>query len=164
MTRREGILVAAMVLAWSIPASILVFGPPIHLARLASSTLAPRFEKGDFVAILRWRIGWQPARGDIVTFLAPEATGERAGEPFIKRVAGLPAEQVSVREGVLHVDGQPIDEPWRNLEDGPGPDFGPAVVPDGHLFLLGDNRGRSYDSRYWGFLAVDEVAGVALRR
>jgi len=146
----------------SLATTILWAGPPIAAPTITSSTLAPAWEKGDRVWVLRWpRLGWSPERGDVVVFPAPPSTGDRQGEGFIKRIAGLPGQTVAVRDGVLLVDGAEVDEPWRNTEHGPGPDQAPVTVPEGQLFLLGDDRGRSYDSRHWGLLEVQRVEGVA---
>ena len=114
-------------------------------------------------------------RGDIIVFKYPE----QPDRDFIKRVIGLPGESVEVRNKKVYIDGQPIDEPYVHFifppepEDNGGstpdlPDFdvtrsyGPVTVPDGHYFMMGDNRDNSQDSRYWGFMPVEYVKGKAL--
>ncbi len=113
------------------------------------------------------------ARGDVVVFKFPADPSRN----FVKRVVGLPGETVEVRGPTVLVDGRPLAEPFARHE-GDGrpaehPDldlggararerWGPRVVPDGHVFVLGDNRDRSHDSRYWGFLALDQVEGRPL--
>ena len=119
-------------------------------------------------------LGKRPvARGDVVVFKFP-------GDPsrnFVKRVVGLPGEAVEVRGRTVLVDGRPLEEPYaRFVGEGLPAEhpllglgggralerWGPRVVPDGHVFVLGDNRDRSNDARYWGFLALDQVEGRPL--
>jgi signal peptidase I len=141
--------------------AVLTLGSPVAAPRVASNTLAPTYQIGDRVWVVRWpRFGWVPQRGDVIVFAAPPSTGDREGQGFIKRIAGLPGERVEVRDGVLFVDGQRVAT-GENLQNGPGIDQAPIVVPEGQLFLLGDDRGASYDSRHWGLLEVERVDGVA---
>jgi signal peptidase I len=112
-------------------------------------------------------------RGDIIVFKYPEDP-ER---DFIKRTIGLPGETIEMRNKTIYVDGVALDEPYvRYLfpveESGPGAfdlavgdkqrNYGPVVVPDGHYFMMGDNRDNSQDSRWWGFLPREYVKGKAL--
>ncbi len=112
-------------------------------------------------------------RGHVVVFKFPEDPAR----DFIKRVIGLPGETVEIRDKKVSVDGEPLEEPYaRFLEpplrhddpeyglrgEGVRDDWGPQVVPAGHLFVLGDNRDNSRDSRFWGFLPADQVKGRAL--
>jgi len=103
-------------------------------------------------------------RGDVLVFKYPEEP-ER---DFIKRVIGLPGETIELRQSQVFIDGEPIDEPYLDAMREGGrmpPDFratfGPQEVPEGHLFMMGDNRGDSQDSRYWGALPVEYVKGRA---
>jgi signal peptidase I len=107
-------------------------------------------------------------RGDIVVFKYPEDP-ER---DFIKRVIGLPGETIEVKNKKVHIDGQALDEPYVQYlippdEEGASEldvrmQYGPVTVPEGHYFMMGDNRDNSQDSRYWGFLPRDYVKGKAL--
>ena len=109
-------------------------------------------------------------RGDIVVFKYPEDP-ER---DFIKRVIGLPGETLELRRKIVHVDGKPLDEPYVHFlqpaSDGTSElvafdlreSYGPVVVPEGHYFVMGDNRDNSRDSRYWGFLPERYIKGKAL--
>lgn len=98
-----------------------------------------------------------PKRGDVVIFKAPEATGEDAGQLYIKRVIGLPGETIIIDEGIAYLkkeDGrEPIDNPdWRN-EDPNANDvknYQEIVLGDNEYFMMGDNRNHSSDSRVWG--------------
>ncbi len=103
-------------------------------------------------------------RGDVIVFKYPEEP-ER---DFIKRVIGLPGETIELRQSQVLIDGEPIEELYLDVVRPGGhvpPDirgtFGPLVVPEGHLFMMGDNRGDSQDSRYWGPLPVGYVKGKA---
>ena len=103
-------------------------------------------------------------RGDVLVFKYPEDP-ER---DFIKRLIGLPGETIELRQSRVFINGEPLAEPYLDAMRQGGhipPDirgtFGPQVVPEGHLFMMGDNRGDSQDSRYWGPLPVGSVKGRA---
>ncbi|EGB14926.1 signal peptidase I [Pseudodesulfovibrio mercurii] len=103
-----------------------------------------------------------PQRGDIVVFLFPEDESK----DFIKRVIGLPGETLEVRNKVVYINGQPLDEPYvlhTKADTLPVRDnFGPVVVPEGTYFVMGDNREGSYDSRWWGPVKRQKIVGKAL--
>ena len=96
-------------------------------------------------------------RGDLVVFADP-----RDGGRTIKRVVGLPGEAVVVLDGVLHVDGDPVAEPWVDPASVDGYYSRTFRVPAGRVFVLGDNRGSSLDSRDYGALAADDLRGRVL--
>ncbi len=108
-------------------------------------------------------------RGDIVVFKYPDEP-ER---DFIKRVIGLPGESIELRNKKVYVNGRALDEPYvhfldtaHNAQEVTSFDvrerYGPVTVPDGHYFVMGDNRDNSQDSRYWGFLPRGYIKGKAL--
>jgi len=125
-----------------------------------------------------------PARGDIVVFVDPV---ERR-QVFVKRVIGAPGDHIRISDKTVYRNGKPLNEPYavhktdyvESLRDNfPGePSFGvlppglevlekhvahgEVIVPDGSYFVLGDNRDFSFDSRYWGFITVDDVIGRPL--
>lgn len=109
-------------------------------------------------------------RGHIIVFERPDGWGVGNVKDLIKRVIGLPGETISVSDGVVHVDGEPLDEPW--LSEGTStPDFftesgcvPECTVPEGHLFVLGDNRSNSDASNHFGFVPFDDVVGRAFVR
>ncbi len=81
---------------------------------------------------------------------------------FIKRVVGLPGDRVEAVDGVVVVNGITQTEPFRKQPEAAIPDFGPIIVPEGELFVMGDNRFASQDSRYFGTIPIDTVVGHAL--
>jgi signal peptidase I len=108
-------------------------------------------------------------RGDVVVFKYPEDP-ER---DFIKRVIGLPGETLEVRQKKVYINGKALDEPYVHFLQPAGANgefaafdvreqYGPVTVPEGHYFVMGDNRDNSQDSRYWGFLPREYVKGKAL--
>ena len=106
-----------------------------------------------------------PQRGDIIVFDPPLSA--RSDRPFVKRVIGLPGDTVVTRDGKIFVNGQVLDEPY--IPDPAGLSFrfgsnggNEVVVPAGSLFVLGDNRNNSQDSRYFGTVALDRVIGKAV--
>lgn len=97
-------------------------------------------------------------RGDIVVFRRPpEIPGTT--EELIKRVIGVGGDSVQGLNGTIYVNGEAQDEPYIN--EAPFGDFGPLTVPDDELFVMGDNRDRSLDSRVFGTISTDTVRGTA---
>jgi signal peptidase I len=108
-------------------------------------------------------------RRDVIVFKYPD----QPERDFIKRVIGLPGETLELRAKKVYVNGQPLDEPYvhflepaSNAQEVTSFDvrerYGPVRVPEGHYFVMGDNRDNSQDSRYWGFLPAHYVKGLAL--
>jgi signal peptidase I len=137
--------------------------------RIPSSSMEPTLLVGDRLWARRIAA---PARGDIMVFrpppsaiIAESGTGE---VDFIKRIVGLPGERVSVRRKKVFINGRPLSEPWAVFRDPhrffPGrDDFGPVTVPAGHYFMMGDNRDKSYDSRYFGPVPAASIVGRAYK-
>lgn len=95
-----------------------------------------------------------------MAYLFPESPDRT----FLHRVAGLPGEEIEVRDKQVFVNSSPLDEPYARQEAPLGfdrVDWGPETVPEGHLLVLGDNRDNSRDSRFWGYLPIDNVLGQA---
>jgi len=108
-------------------------------------------------------------RGDIIVFKYPE----EPDRDFIKRVIGLPGETIELKNKRVHINGSPLDEPYAHFLFPPGAPgaakpwdlretFGPVTVPPNQLFMMGDNRDNSQDSRFWGFLPLSYVKGRAV--
>jgi signal peptidase I len=109
-----------------------------------------------------WKLrpGAAPARGDVVIFDSP-ADGTR----LIKRVVAVPGDLVEVRDGRVLINGAESSDGRRvvlSLESGGGPDLAPTRVPRGHVVVLGDARGNSHDSRFFGFVREDEIYARAV--
>jgi signal peptidase I len=104
-----------------------------------------------------------PQRGDIIVFPYPRDPAR----DFIKRVVGLPGDRVEVRNHHAYINGEPLKEPYVKLDERAAvhpsrySHWGPEVVPPGRLFVMGDNRDNSADSREWGFLDSSQVRGRA---
>lgn len=99
----------------------------------------------------------QPDRGDIVVISVPGFD-----ELLIKRVIGLPGDTVSMRDGVVYLNGKALDEPYIN---GPARgNFPPTKIPEGYIFVMGDNRNNSNDSRSFGPVPIENVVGHAWMR
>lgn len=102
---------------------------------------------------LAYKFG-DPSRGDVIVFYPPNPSEE----PYIKRVIGLPCEEVRVEGGKVYINGIALEEPYIKVS----PDYtGDWNVPAGSLFVLGDNRNSSFDSHNWGMVSLDDVIGKA---
>ncbi|MGX9365164.1 signal peptidase I [Desulfoplanes sp. PS50] len=103
-----------------------------------------------------------PEFKDIIVFEFPEDPSK----DFIKRVIGTPGDVLEMRDKVLFRNGQKLDEPYaQHVEPTYRPtrdNFGPITVPENKYFVMGDNRDQSYDSRFWGFVDRDKIAGKAM--
>jgi signal peptidase I len=97
----------------------------------------------------------EPRRGDIVVLNVPQA----GSGLLIKRVIGLPAEKVEIRDGKVYINEQPLEEPYLSTQS--QRDMRATVVPPEHVFVLGDNRGFSNDSRSFGAVPLDNIVGRA---
>jgi signal peptidase I len=158
---------------------------------IPSASMDPTLQDGDRVLVTKipYYFG-DPERGDVIVFEDPEPDSEEDRgviggaihwlfqglgvqapdhEDFIKRVIGLPGDTVWANRGVVYVNGEPLEEPYLTVETH---DFDKVRVPEDHLFVLGDNRNNSEDSRFGlgvsfkgqpgiGFIPIDKVVGKA---
>jgi signal peptidase I len=124
--------------------------------RVEGSSMEPSLHDGEFVVVNRLAYRWSlPERGDIVVFRFPLNPDRR----FIKRVIGLPGDQIQISEGQVLVNGLEIDEPYIAA----APRYaGEWAVGNGEVFVLGDNRNNSSDSQNWGMLPLDDIIGRAI--
>jgi signal peptidase I len=156
--------------------------------RIPSSSMEPQLQVGDRVVVSRLAYDLhEPRRGDIVVFDCPPGAGcleegdrglparaldtvlealllrQPGVEEFIKRVVALPGETVEGREGRVWIDGAPLVEPY--LEEGTVTgDFPPVTVGEGRVWVMGDNRANSSDSRFFGQVEVETIVGRAFVR
>ena len=135
--------------------------PTLHCAKPAAGCRS-RFSDRVIANRLVYRLH-DPRRGDIVVFKTPERVKAAcdADGTFIKRILGLPGEQVSMRNGHVLIDGMRLDEPYlrpafRGQESGVW-----GQIPKDRYFVLGDNRTMSCDSRRWGAVPRDNIIGRA---
>jgi signal peptidase I len=106
-----------------------------------------------------------PKRGDVIVFEYPEDPSK----DFIKRVVGLPGDVVEGKDKKVFVNGQPFENPHEIHKEkdiipkarNPRDSFGPVTVPADSYFMMGDNRDRSYDSRFWGVVKSSKIKGLA---
>ncbi len=101
----------------------------------------------------------EPERFDVIVFEAPDEPDKL----FIKRIIGVPGDNLEIIEGVLYINGEKIEEDIYVKETMYG-SYGPYIVPEEHYFMLGDNRNNSLDSRYWfnTFVPKDTILGEAM--
>jgi len=159
-------LIFALILALIARATV------VQAFRIPTSSMQDTLLVGDFLLVNKFIYGSkipftdlrlpdlrEPKRGDIIVFKHPTE-----GKDFIKRCIGLPGDTIEIRNDVVFVNGRALDEPYKLLHGygGSMSNFGPVVVPQDHLFMLGDNRHNSYDSRSWGYLHENYIKGMAM--
>jgi signal peptidase I len=154
----------------------------VQAFRIPSSSMEDTLLIGDFLFITKFEYGArvpftdyrlpgfrEPQHGDIIVFQFPgEEDNEQTGLDYIKRCIAVSGQTVEMINKELFVDGVLQLEPYvRHKSDRINrirDNFGPLVVPEGHLFMMGDNRDNSYDSRSWGALPIERVRGRAFIR
>lgn len=150
----------------------------VQAFKIPSGSMLPTLQIGDHILVSKLAYGlrlpypfekilasWsRPRRGDIVVFVYP---GDR-GKDFIKRVVAVGGDTIVVRHKQAYVNGKKVEDNHAYFAEdsreipGPRDNFGPLTVPPHHIFVMGDNRDRSHDSRFWGFVDLDDVKGKAL--
>jgi signal peptidase I len=124
--------------------------------KIDGSSMEPNLHHGEFVIVskLNYRFG-KPERGDVVVFDFPR----NITQEYIKRVIGLPGEQIEIKDGKVFINGVQLSEPYLKME----PHYeGDWVVAEDALFVLGDNRNNSSDSHTWGLVPMNNIIGEAL--
>ena len=178
--RRAAVVVAVLVAAAA--AFEVLVAIDTQAFRAKSQAMAPTIDLAERFDVNRDAYDdAAPERGDIVVFHPPQAVtrGGAAGcgarlcerparafdddATFVMRVIGLPDETVAIDVGGALIDGEPLDEPYADLGFCRGAEGcrlrGEVTVPDGHYYVMGDNRGAADDSRFWGPVPRDEIVG-----
>ncbi len=154
-TLRRVVLFAAV-----IAVLLLVRTFVLEPVRVRSDSMAPALSPGAMLLIDKATFHTRdPRRGEIVVAIDP-----RNGGSIIKRVVAVGGDSVGIENGVLVVNGAAVAEPHVDNENMGGYYFGPDAVPAGYVFLLGDNRDTSEDSRAFGPVAVDDIDGKVLAK
>lgn len=126
--------------------------------------MKPTLLVGDYILVdKRMTNQGKIKRGDVVVFPYPE----KPSKNFVKRVVGLGAEVIEIRDKQVYINDVPLDEPYKiNVDKRIFPresqvrdNLGPIHIPENSLFVMGDNRDESNDSRFWGFVEIDKVQG-----
>jgi signal peptidase I len=151
----------------------------VQAFQIPSSSMEPTLLIGDYLLVNKFIYGIRipytnvkffqfkkPQRGDVIVFIFPLDPSK----DFIKRVIGTEGEKVEIIHNKIYINDRLIDDPWGHFVTNQIPrsylqrmeNFGPVVVPKDSLFVMGDNRDNSEDSRFWGFLNINGVLGKAL--
>ncbi|MFP3866681.1 MAG: signal peptidase I [Desulfobacteraceae bacterium] len=166
-------IVTALILALIIRAFVF------QAFTIPSGSMEPTLKVGDYLLVNKFIYGVrnpltnkviipisEPQRGDIVVFLFPEDPSK----DYIKRVVGVEGDKIQIINKHLYVNDEPVEslqavyqDPkiFDTAMDPPRDNYGPVKVPPDHLFVMGDNRDFSYDSRFWGFVPMDSLRGKA---
>ena len=145
----------------------------VQAFKIPSSSMEPTLLVGDHLLVNKFIYGIkipltdkkilqfnEPQRGDIIVFVPPH---ER-NKDFIKRVIGLPGETVEIRNRKIYINDILIEDRWGVFNEwnlSARDNYGPKKVPPDSIFVMGDNRNNSEDSRSWGFASLDDVRGKA---
>jgi signal peptidase I len=150
----------------------------VQAFKIPSGSMLPTLQIGDHLLVNKFIYGIKVpfsgkmvvpfkkiARGDVVVFRFPK---DRSVD-YIKRVIGIPGDTVEIKNKQVFVNGEPVSDPHAHISSSaildkkvsPRDNFGPVLVPEGRIFVMGDNRDNSYDSRFWGFVDQKDVLGKA---
>ena len=123
-----------------------------------SGSMIPTLQVGDRMLVLK--LGYSVERGAVVVFRRPPGDLSDPGQDdLVKRVIGLPGETIWSVGNSVYINGKPLAEPWLPKNDPLGPPITRQKIARGHYFMMGDNRGDSYDSRDWGTLPRSYIIG-----
>ncbi|HOG18311.1 MAG TPA: signal peptidase I [Syntrophales bacterium] len=151
----------------------------VQAFKIPSGSMKPTLQIGDHILVNKFIYGvkipllrstlipvTEPKRGDIVVFIYPE---DRSKD-FIKRLIGVAGDTVEIRNKTILLNGNPYEDLYGVYTDDvvipaamqKRDNFGPVTVPPGKIFVMGDNRDQSYDSRFFGFVDLKDVMGKAM--
>jgi signal peptidase I len=136
----------------------------VQAFKIPSGSMLPTLQIGDHILVNKFIYQFTPIqRGDVIVFKFPQDETR----DFIKRVIGLPGETLEIRGKQVLINGAALTEPYAVYSQKAYPlmserdHLGPLVIPPGRLFMMGDNRDHSMDSRFWGFLDMHKIKGKA---
>ncbi|MDO8670417.1 MAG: signal peptidase I [Dehalococcoidia bacterium] len=130
---------------------LALFQQAVDNFQMVGNSMEPGYHNGEEYFINK--VAGKPSRLDVVVIRYPKDESRY----FMLRVIGLPGERIEIRSGQLSINGKRLDEPY--IAEKPAYTFGLQVVPDGHYFMLGDNRNNSNDSHLWGFVPEQNIVG-----
>jgi signal peptidase I len=153
---------AAVVQAFKIPSGsmepTLLVGDHILVNKFIYGIRIPYSDEifGKSKKFFEWR---KPQRGEVIVFIFPKDRNK----DFIKRVIATEGEEVEIIHNKIYINDKLIDDRWGHftMPRSSIEDYGPVTVPEDSLFVMGDNRDNSQDSRFWGFVKINEVKGEA---
>jgi signal peptidase I len=174
--------IEAIVVAFVIALFIRTF--VVQAFKIPSGSMIPTLQIGDHLLVNKFLLGTpvdvpftnihlfrmpglrNPQRGDVIVFKYPEDPTR----DFIKRVIGVEGDVIASKDKTLFVNGRKLVEPYaQHVDSSVKPadvdkrdTFGPITVPKDCVFVMGDNRDQSYDSRYWGFVDFSQIKGKAI--
>ena len=134
-------------------AAVIVFRFVIGLAVVGGDSMDPTLKDGNIVLYLRLDKTYEP--GDVISMRVP------SGDYYVKRVIAVGGDSVDLRDGSLYVNDKPVDDPWANgiTREESGAVIYPYLVREGNVFVLGDNREVSMDSRAFGEVNLRQIKG-----
>lgn len=139
--------------------AILIITFVVRSFYIPSESMVPTLLVNDYILVNKFVYHFSsPSRGEIVVFHPPHVENPNAVD-FIKRCVAVENDVVEINDGILYINGVAMREPF--IKEPPVNNFGPYRVPPGHIFMLGDNRNNSDDSRFWGPLSLHNVVGKA---
>ncbi len=155
-------------LIWLVPAILIGTGLKTYLAepyKVPSGSMMPTIEPGDWIVANKLADDLADFRhGDLVVFLPPPSVEDEV-DALVKRIIGLPGDEIAFVDGTVTRNGTPLDEPYLAAGTTTTPKGTESVVvPDGAFFVLGDNRSSSIDSRIYGPVAGENIIGRASLR
>lgn len=155
--RLIGLILETAIILAALAVALVVRLYFIQSAEIISSSMVPTLLVGDRFLYTRIRDEYRPQRGDIVSIVFDEEI--MANEELVKRVIALPGEEIGIFNQRVYINGKPLDEPY--IKE---PMQGDAVsyrIPRDTIFVMGDNRNNSEDSRMWGPIPLKSVHGRA---
>lgn len=170
-SRTRSLIEWVVVIAGALLVALLIKAFLVQAFYIPSESMVPTLEVGDRVLVNKLSYKLHDVnRGDLIVFERPEGEANQDVKDLIKRVVGLPGDQIVIKQNSVWINGGQLDEGY--LPDGTLTkqgsrncvDESPCVVPDDSLWVMGDNREHSFDSRYFGPIEEDTVVGRAFLR